>query len=165
MQPGYNDIRHNIPFADFGFNFNNPSPDLDEILGEVAYDVDRSMSQGLRPNEEIWFIIPGIGQGAKGLFQLAGKALGRQAAKIIRIEAAPIVARNITAEMAGSEAGLYDLGTTLGQYVGQSKDIMRRITSHFAIGGKLNAGELESAVYHSMPGMIDDVIRTFDLSR
>jgi hypothetical protein len=55
-------------------------------------------------------------------------------------------------EAAKRGAGVYDLGTTLGKYVGQSKDIMGRVTSHFAKGGKLNAGELENAVYHSMPG-------------
>ena len=49
-------------------------------------------------------------------------------------------------------AGVYDLGTTLGKYVGQSKEIMGRVTSHFAKGGKLSAGELNNAVFHSMPG-------------
>jgi hypothetical protein len=48
--------------------------------------------------------------------------------------------------------GVYDLGTTLGKYVGQSKDIIKRVTAHFASGGKLKFGELENAVFHAMPG-------------
>jgi RHS repeat-associated protein len=48
--------------------------------------------------------------------------------------------------------GVYVLGTTLGQYVGQSKDILKRVNQHFANGGKLAQGELENAVYYSMEG-------------
>jgi RHS repeat-associated protein len=50
------------------------------------------------------------------------------------------------------EEGVYELGTTLGRYVGQSKNIMKRVFSHFAKGGKLSGAELENAIYHSMPG-------------
>lgn len=48
--------------------------------------------------------------------------------------------------------GVYDLGTTLGKYIGQSKDIPKRIGQHLAKGGKLFQGELQNAVFHSMPG-------------
>jgi hypothetical protein len=69
----------------------------------------------------------------------------------------PTSTKPANATNAGSEAikegeGVYDLGTTLGKYVGQSKDIIARVTSHFAKGGKLSSGELNNAVYHSMPG-------------
>lgn len=61
-------------------------------------------------------------------------------------------AKHVSHIAAKGGAGVYDLGTTLGKYVGQSKDIMGRVTSHFAKGGKLSAGELNNAVFHSMPG-------------
>jgi hypothetical protein len=48
-------------------------------------------------------------------------------------------------------AGVYDLSTTLGKYVGQSKNTLRRIISHFTKGGKLKQGELQDAIIHSMP--------------
>jgi RHS repeat-associated protein len=59
---------------------------------------------------------------------------------------------NFESEATMGGAGVYDLGTSLGKYIGQSKDIMKRVTSHFAKGGKLSAGELENAIFHSMPG-------------
>jgi RHS repeat-associated protein len=48
--------------------------------------------------------------------------------------------------------GVYQLKTSLGTYVGQAKDVMKRVTSHFAKGGKLSASELQNAIRHSMPG-------------
>ncbi len=48
--------------------------------------------------------------------------------------------------------GVYDLGTSLGRYVGQSNNIPRRILQHFSKGGKLFNTELKDAVFHSMPG-------------
>jgi RHS repeat-associated protein len=52
----------------------------------------------------------------------------------------------------GPKEGVYDLGSTLGKYVGHSKNIPNRIIQHFAKKGKLKGSELQNAVYHSMPG-------------
>jgi hypothetical protein len=71
---------------------------------------------------------------------------------VVAENAGKSVASKVGTEAAKTGEGVYDLGTTLGKYVGQSKGIMGRVTSHFAKGGKLSKGELNHAVYHSMPG-------------
>src|SRR5690606_27900798 len=90
----------------------------------------------------------GIGASVAGVINGVGlaNALANQFGK-----AGVKIAKSIEVS-AKSVEGVYDLGTTLGKYVGQSKDIMKRVDSHFATGGKLSGGELETVVFHSMPG-------------
>ncbi len=51
-----------------------------------------------------------------------------------------------------STGGVYDLTTSSGKYVGQSKNFMQRIMQHFSKNGKLNGQTLIDDVYNAMPG-------------
>jgi RHS repeat-associated protein len=48
-------------------------------------------------------------------------------------------------------SGVYDLGTSAGRYVGQSKNLLARFVSHFSSGGKLAETELMDDIFHAMP--------------
>ena len=50
------------------------------------------------------------------------------------------------------EEGVYHIVTSNGEYIGQSKNIIERIISHFRKGGKLSGTEIVDAIYHTMPG-------------
>jgi RHS repeat-associated protein len=55
------------------------------------------------------------------------------------------------AEIAAKE-GVYELTTTGGKYIGQSKNFLKRIAQHFGKGGKMSAVQLEKALLHEMAG-------------
>ncbi len=48
--------------------------------------------------------------------------------------------------------GVYDLATTGGKYVGQSKNMLARLISHFSSAGKLSKTALLDDIFRSMPG-------------
>ncbi|OYU95797.1 MAG: hypothetical protein CFE21_11710 [Bacteroidetes bacterium B1(2017)] len=49
-------------------------------------------------------------------------------------------------------AGVYDLVTSEGRYIGQSKNFLKRLASHFGKGGKLSSSELIGKNFFSMEG-------------
>jgi RHS repeat-associated protein len=48
--------------------------------------------------------------------------------------------------------GVYSISTTGGSYIGQSKNVLQRVTSHFSKGGKLSTYTPVSKQFYSMPG-------------
>lgn len=116
-------------YKDYDYSSDNPRPPVIwyyRFSNGMTFSKDEIRSHALTAGS---FLIPGVGW-SRGI-TVASKAIIFVAAK--------------------RGAGVYDLGVTLGRYVGQSKNIMGRVTSHFAKGGKLSEGELQNAVFHSMP--------------
>ncbi len=59
---------------------------------------------------------------------------------------------NLIAATKTGTGGVYDLTTSSGKYVGQSKNFIQRITQHFSKNGKLTGQTLMDDVYNAMPG-------------
>ena len=129
---------------------NNDPINFIDPLGTSPYDniitnINNNIDNG-RNFEAVLGIVSAMGYkaGEAAIFELGGFLVGGAVRSFRAAKAARLATKG--------GAGVYDLGTTLGKYVGQAKDIMRRVTSHFAKGGKLSAGELSNSVFHSMPG-------------
>jgi hypothetical protein len=101
-------------------------------------------------NDFGWLPLPRIVQLANSMTFAPAKDLLGKAAQALRSgksgEAAVLIERAKTLE------GVYQLNTNIGQYIGQSNNIVKRIIQHFSSNGKLSTQTLEKEVHYAMPG-------------
>ncbi|WP_165824150.1 RHS repeat-associated core domain-containing protein [Pseudochryseolinea flava] len=144
--------------GNFGGEPYRADPWLHYRLNEATLDYASLRRERGHEALDLLGIIPGFGEAFDFIngvwYSFEGRKLdaGLSYAAVVPVIGNVATGAKVGIKAAKRGAGVYDLGTTLGKYVGQSKDIMARVTSHFANGGKLSAGELQNAVFHSMPG-------------